>query len=212
MYQGHLVHRGQPKRSSLWPWTNCKPFSTLLPHIQTAIIMYTHAYLTRWLWGLNVLIPVNHIISAQSVQIRRISYKMVFYISWSLFIMLSHSISGYYHCPIRSNNSKDTKLMTVEEGLEFHSLSPGLMIFQPIPYSTHPPFSCWLKTRSLFLTNQTVGSQPTGRLELSCNSMTTCSTSGGWWPFFPIHKIGMLPPDSSCKSKENPRAKHKTDD
>lgn len=47
--------------------------------------------------------------------------------------MLSHSICGHYHCPMRLDDSKDTQLMAAEEGLELCPLFPGLMLFPPIP-------------------------------------------------------------------------------
>lgn len=103
--------------------------------------------------------------------------------------------------------------MTGEEGLELHSLSPGLMLFQPIP---HSPIG--LKQDLCF--DQPGGWEPAEKhaLGVSCHSMTLLPRGklavllGAGGRFFPIHKTGGLLLGSSCKSKDNPVAKHKTND
>lgn len=99
-----------------------------------------------------------------------------------------------------------TQLMVAEEGLELHSLSPGLKLTPSVLLLSH-----WLKTKIFVSIYGTVGIQPKYALCLSCDSMTTLpggklAAPLGTAGHIALHKIRVSPPEchSSCKSRENP--------
>lgn len=105
------------------------------------------------------------------------------------------------------------QLIVAEERFELHPLSPGLMLFPSVPL-----LSCWLKTKIFVSINGTVGIQPKHALGLSYNSMITLpdrelAAPLGLLAVYQSVKYGcLLQNASSCKSRENPGVKPKTDD